>query len=417
MDSKTLNKRKAEILDQQTLMLQKATEAKVKLTETEEQQFKAYDAELLDINTNIQRFDAISKGRTEVGTPANQPVITNDKNAKKFYAFGGNTHLSNVDGDYVKKFWASLRDKSTFDRFQFENAALGEAGSTAAGGALVPIETDPSIPNLQIEETAIRGLSRVITTEMDINVPYQATKSVAALKTESTSSGTHAFAENEPTFATTKLSAYMLGDSVYASWELLQDAKAASAFITADLARAIRVKEEYYFVNGSGTSQPQGYLGNATTATGADITAGAATLAVNPLLDTLSSLNRAYYSNAKWLVNRQEFNRILKKQLAANQVQTFVTWDANGDARLFGYPVEFSAEMGVYVASPSAQGNWLFGDFNSFAVIGDRGDSNIKIKVLDQVAALNGQTVILGYRRVDQRIVLQEAVVQFNTTG
>ena len=35
MDSKLLNKRKNEILDQQTAMLQKATEAKVQLTEAE----------------------------------------------------------------------------------------------------------------------------------------------------------------------------------------------------------------------------------------------------------------------------------------------------------------------------------------------------------------------------------------------
>jgi hypothetical protein len=79
---------------------------------------------------------------------------------------------------------------------------------------------------------------------------------------------------------------------------------------------------------------------------------------------------------------------------------------------LLGYPVLHSYEMPVYTASPSTQGAWLFGDFNSFATIGDRGDSNIKIKVLDQVAALNGQTVILGYRRTDQRVVLQEAVLQ-----
>lgn len=59
----------------------------------------------------------------------------------------------------------------------------------------------------------------------------------------------------------------------------------------------------------------------------------------------------------------------------------------------------------------------MFGDFKSFAVIGDRGDSNIRVKVLDQVSALNGQTVILGYRRVDQRILLAEAVVQLNTNG
>jgi HK97 family phage major capsid protein len=79
--------------------------------------------------------------------------------------------------------------------------------------------------------------------------------------------------------------------------------------------------------------------------------------------------------------------------------------------------MEFSAEIPLYVASPATNGAVLFGDFASFAVIGDRGDSNIKIKVLDQVAALNGQTVIVGYRRVDQRVVLQEAVYQLNLNG
>jgi HK97 family phage major capsid protein len=419
MDTKALNSRKKEILNQQTLMLQKASEAKVKLTEAEEAQFENFSKELDDINKSIVRVENINKGNAEVGTPREQAVVATTE-ATKFFAFSGGykpkTAL-NIDADYAKKFWSSLRSKSDFDRFMIQNAALGELGSTAAGGALVPIETDPSIPNLQIEETACRSLSRVLTTEMDINVPYQAVKTLAALKAESNSSGTNAFAENDPTFATTKLSAYMIGGKVTASWELLQDAKAASAFITADLARAIRVKEENYFVNGSGTSQPQGYLGNATTAAGADVTAGAATLGINPILDTIGTLNRSYYINAKWLVNRQEFNRLLKKQVASSQYQTYVTWDANGQARLLGYPVEFSAEMPVYVASPAVQGAWLFGDFASFAVIGDRGDSNIKIKVLDQVSALNGQTVILGYRRVDQRIILQEAVVQLNTNG
>jgi HK97 family phage major capsid protein len=209
----------------------------------------------------------------------------------------------------------------------------------------------------------------------------------------------------------------VVGNSVYASWELLNDAKAASDFITMDLQRAIRVKEENLFINGTGSSQPQGYLGNGTTAAGASITAGAATLGINPIFDMVATLNRAYYGNANFLVNRQEFNRLLKAQVAANQYQTFVTFEPNGGARLLGYNVAFSAEMPVYVASPAVSGAWQFGDFASFATIGDRGDSNIRVKVLDQVAALNGQTVVLGYRRTDQRILLAEAVVQLNTNG
>jgi HK97 family phage major capsid protein len=419
MDSKILNKRKSELINQQELMLKKSVESKVALTEAENAQFDNFSKELDELNVTISRIENLNRGKQEVGMPTNSAVLsTEDAKKKKFYAFsGGYTPSTVIDEEYASKFWLSLRSKSDHERFLFQNASLGETGTAGAGGALVPIETDPSIPNLKIEETACRSLSRVITTEMDINIPYQASKTVAALKAESNSSGTNAFATNAPTFATTKLSAYVVGDTVYASWELLQDAKAASQFITEDLARAIRVKEENLFVNGTGTSQPQGYLNNATVAVGSSITAGAATLGINPILDTMATLNKAYYSDAKWFVNRAEAVRLLKAQLAANQYQTYFGFENDGNWTLLGFPMEFSAELPTYVASPATNGAWLFGDFASFAVIGDRGDSNIKIKVLDQVAALNGQTVILGYRRVDQRIKLQEAVVQLNTNG
>ena len=431
MDSKLLNKRKNEILDQQTAMLQKATEAKVQLTEAEEATFTNLSKELDDINKNIVRFEAITKGKAEVGSPTSSAIITPTAAEKaKFYAFGG-THKSYslptaLDDDYATGFWNALKQgpnaKNALESFcyqhaQIKNAALGEGGTTADGSALVPIMTDPSIPNLAIVECSARGLSRVTTTEMDINVPYQSAKATAAIKAESNNSGTNAFGTSVPQFATTKLSAYMVGNSIYASWELLQDVKFASTFLTQELARVIRVEEEYLFTNGNGSGQPLGYLGNATTATGASITAGAATLGINPILDTMGSLNRAYYLNAKWFVNRQEFVRLIKAQVASSQFQTYVTWDPNGNARLLGYPVEFSGELPVYSSSPSVEGAWLFGDFAAFAVIGDRGDSNIRIKVLDQVAALNGQTIVLAYRRTDQRVVLQEAVMELLTNG
>jgi HK97 family phage major capsid protein len=418
MEITKLNKRKNEILDQQTAMLRAAAEAKVQLTEAQESEFTNLTKELDALNVTIARFDAIAKGKSEVGAPVNS-IVTTTGDTKKFYAAGGYRTPTVLDAAKVdlKGFWQSLKSKQAFDSFCIKNAALGEGGTTADGSALVPVETDPSIPNLAMIECSARQLSRVITTEMNLNIPFQSAKTVAALKAESNNSGTNAFGTNVPQFETTLLSAYMVGDSVYASWELLEDAKAASAFITADLQRAIRTEEEYLFINGTGSSQPQGYLGNATTATGASITAGAATLGIDPILDTVASLNRAYYSNAKWLVNRQEAVRLYKAQVAASQFQTYFTFDANGNWRLLGFPMEFSAEMPVYSASPAVNGAWLFGDFNAFAVIGDRGDSNIRIKVLDQVAALNGQTVILGYRRTDQRVVLAEAVVELQTNG
>jgi HK97 family phage major capsid protein len=423
MDSKQLNQRKSEILDRQEAMLKAASEAKIALTASEETQFDNYTKELDEINKNITRVANLTRGRQEVGTPTSAPSIIDPTNSTKFYAFGATkTSAPTVLSDeYYTGFWNALKQgpnaKAALEAFSFQNAALGEGGTTADGSALVPIETDPSIPNMAIVECSARNLSRVTTTQMNINLPYQSAKSTAAVKAESNNSGTNAFGTSVPQFGTTQLSAYVVGNSIYASWELLQDSKFASTFITQELNRAIRVEEEYLFINGTGSSQPLGYLSNATTATGASITSGAASLGINPILDTLGSLNRAYYGNAKWLVNRQEAIRLYKSQVAASQYQTYFQFDPDGTWRLLGFPMEFSAEMPTYVASPSTEGSWLFGDFNAFAVIGDRGDSNIRVKILDQVAALNGQTVILGYRRTDQRVVLQEAVVQFNTTG
>ena len=421
MDTKQLNSRKKELLDRQEHLLNSVNESKRQFSDVEESNWTAMTRELDEININLTRVEAINKGKLEVGSPTSTPVITDTAKGAKFVAFGGrgNSTPLNVNEDYVKGFWGSLKSRESFERFMIQNSSLGESGTTAAGGALVPVQTDPSIPALQIEETVVRSLSRVITTEMNLNLPYQSGLTTSSIKTESNSSGQVAFATNAPTFATTLLSAYTVGDSVYASWELLQDTKAAADFISMDLGRSIATKEEYYFINGTGTNQPQGYLGNATTAAGASISSGSATLGINPIIDTMGTLNRAYYRNASWLVNRQEFNRLFKAQIAANQFQTFIQFDSGtGAARLFGYPVNFSGEMPTYAAgSPVTTGSWLFGDFGSYAVIGDRGDNNIRIKVLDQPYALQGQTVILGYRRADQRILLAQAAVQLNTNG
>jgi HK97 family phage major capsid protein len=420
MDTKILNTRKKELLDAQSTMLDTANAAKRQLTGDEEIAYTNIANELTGVETNIARYASIEKGRAEVGAPRETPVITSST-ASKFFAFAGGskatTPLPTCTSEYSKGFWASLKSRATFERFQIENAALGEGGTSAAGGALVPVETDPTIPFLAMEECSARGLSRNITTTMNLNLPFQSALTVAALKPESNSSGVNAFASNSPSFGTTLLSAFTIGDSVPASWELLADAKAAGDFITFDLARSIVAKEENLFINGSGTNQPQGYLGNGLTASGPSITAGAATLGINPIIDTVGSLNKAYYRNANWLVNRQEWNRLLKLQIASNQFQTFLTSEPDGTARLFGWKVNFSGEMPTFAASPATSGAWLFGDFASYAVIGSRDDNNIRIKVLDQIQALDGQTVILGYRRADQRILIGQAVVQFNTTG
>ena len=366
------------MLDLQQQMLNAANAAGRKLTSNEEQKFSAYTNE----------FNALLK----------QPTSA--------YAIPGQGSSSRpaMSSEYRSAFWAAVKDRN------FTNSALSEGGTAADGSYLVPSQTDPNIPALAVIEAAARKLSAVLLTEMDLKLPYQTVKSVAAAKAESTDAGTHAFATAVPNFATTTLSAFMAGDSVAVSWELLQDVGALATFVTADLNRAVYNYEESKFINGSGTGEPLGYLNGATAA-------NSAALSINAILDLTAALKQAYYSNASFLMSRSSLIAILKNQIATSQFQTFVTWEAGGAARLFGYPVQFSSQMPTYCASPATNGAILFGDFSQGWVIGDRGTHEISAKVLDQVAALNGQTIILGYRRTDQRCIIQEATQLMTVTG
>jgi HK97 family phage major capsid protein len=398
MDIQNLNKRKNELLTQQELVLNQAQEAHRKLTDVEEAAYNTATAEITDIDQTIARVSAIQKGKSEIGRPQADVVIPTDEavDPKK------------LSPEYRKAFWNALKTRT----FTPQNAALAEGGTAGDGSYLVPIETDPTIPALAIIETSARSLSLVVTTEMDIKLPFQSAKTVAAAKAESTNSGTNAFATNVPQFGTTTLTAYMGGDSVAVSWELLQDVKALQTFVTADLNRAVMVYEEQNFIVGgsNGATSPLGYLEGA-------VNAYSESLSIDAILDLTGALNRAYYAGAKFLMNRRTLIALIKEQIAASQFQKFVDWGPGGTATLLGYPVAFSSAMPIYSASPAVDGAVLFGDFAAGWVIGDRGSSAIFAKVLDQVAALNGQTIILGYRRTDQRCRIAEAVQMLTVTG
>jgi len=52
----------------------------------------------------------------------------------------------------------------------------------------------------------------------------------------------------------------------------------------------------------------------------------------------------------------------------------------------------------------------LFGSFQDGYVIGDRGGAGTFVKLLDQPLATSGQTILLGYKRVDGRVRRSEAL-------
>ena len=99
MDSKMLNLRKKELLDAQERMLNAASDAKVNLTQAEEETFTNQTKEIESINVNLSRIEAIAKGRHEVGIPSQQVLIPDAKETRKY---------SNCTPQYADAFWKAM---------------------------------------------------------------------------------------------------------------------------------------------------------------------------------------------------------------------------------------------------------------------------------------------------------------------
>jgi len=222
-----------------------------------------------------------------------------------------------------------------------------------------------------------------------------------------------AFVESDPTLSQIKLSAFMNGIQQTVSWELAQDVPAFQEFAVTDMLIATQLLEELYYVNGTGTGQPQGIIGN----TGAGVTEAEDSngnfVKISGTLDLIGKLNAIYHENASWLMSRATSIIIRKAQTEANLFEPVWTRVGKQDY-LHGYPVEYSASMPA-----AAYGNTpvIFGDFNRGYLIGDRGGSGINVKVLDQPLATQGQIILLAYRRTDGRVRRSEALQAYNCSS
>jgi len=283
-------------------------------------------------------------------------------------------------------------------------------GSGANGGFTATVPTDPNIIPLAMPDLGVRSLARAIPTANDIKLPSQSTFGTAGIKAESGAS-TNTFTESDPTLSQITLSAWMMGLTHTVSWELLQDVGMFQEFGVRDLLNAVAIAEDGYFVTGTGTAQPQGLIGNTGTGTAAPyLYESTGAYLLNATDDILGTLKGSYFPNAAWLMSRATAVAIRKAQRQANLFAASWTRE-NGRDMLHGFPVSYSAAMpAIPTATSAGVVPILFGSFQDGYVIGDRGGAGTFVKILDQPLATAGQTILLGYKRVDGRVRRSEAI-------
>ncbi len=287
------------------------------------------------------------------------------------------------------------------------SAALYE-GSGSAGGYAVPVVVDGQIVPLAPADMGVRTIASVIPTASDMKIPRATSISTAAAKAESGGS-TNTFTESDPTLDQFTLSAFMAGLTHTASWEICQDVPSFQQFLVSDMLLAQSLFEENWYVNGTGTGQPQGLIGNTgvgVTGVGSGTTDGYASELLDATFDVQGVLKGAYHENASFLMQRSTGILLRKAQKQANLFEPVFTRSGGRDY-LHGMPVTYSTAMPAVAASATPV---LFGDFRQGYCIGDRGGAGINIKVLDQPLATQGQVILLAYRRTDGRVRRSEAI-------
>jgi HK97 family phage major capsid protein len=307
-----------------------------------------------------------------------------------------------LDADYMDAFGDYISSNG-----QKVGAALYE-GSGSAGGFVVPVVVQDQVVPLAPPDMGVRAVATVIPTSMDIKIPRATAISTAAAKAEGTGSGSNVFTESEPTLDQFTLSAFLAGVLHQISWELAQDVPAFQQFAVGDMILAQQIYEANLFVNGTGTGQAQGLIGN----TGAGITGvlvgsdNYASELLQATFDVQGQLKTQYFPGASWLMSRATSVVIRKAQSVANLFTPVWTREGGRDY-LHGMPVTYDTAMPAIGAGNTPV---LFGDFKQGYVIGDRGGSGINVKILDQPKAVEGLIQLLAYRRMDGRVRRTEAI-------
>jgi HK97 family phage major capsid protein len=278
----------------------------------------------------------------------------------------------------------------------------------AAGGFAAPITVDNQIVPLAPQDLAVRRSATVIPTKGTRLIPQKSSFGSAALTTETSS-----FAGTAPELSQITLSAFMAGTLAAASLEILQDVPEFEAFVLDDISLDIQQLEESWFVNGSGNGQPQGLIGNVGAGVTEEPDTNGNLVTVSGTWDLIGSLNSMYYANASWLMSRATSIGLRKTQLQES-VYFPIFHRENGVDLLHGYPIAYSESMPTAARSATPV---LFGDFKRGYIIGDRGGSAVRLKVVDQLWATQGTVGLIGYRRTDGRVRRSEAIQSYNVAA
>lgn len=280
--------------------------------------------------------------------------------------------------------------------------------TTTEGGHTVPTEVYTMVIEAMKAFGGMRQVAQVITTEggNPLNFPTSdGTSEVGEIVAENA-----AASAGDITFGVAAVNPYMYSSKKIAlPWQLIADSAVdVVALVTNRLGERLGRITNTHFTVGTGSSQPFGVMARAATGkTGATGTATSVTF--DDLYDLKHSVNRAYRSNAKFMMNDLSVAIVSKIKETTGRPIWEPSLTAGAPDRLLGHEVVTNDDVAVMAANAKSI---AFGEFSRF-VIRDVAGSMILRRFDDSGFALNGQVGYCGWMRTGSNLLDTGAVKVF----
>lgn len=330
--------------------------------------------------------------------------IENSAKAKPVPQDAADARTITATAEYKNTFFKAMREGknslTSEEKAMFTNTMI--VGDDTKGGFLVlPAEMEKAIRDLMAANVAMRKLATVITATADRKIPIITGYGAATWIGENGS-----YSKVDDSFGVKMLGSHKLGKIIPVSEELLNDIDYdLEGHINRSFARAFAEAEEAAYISGDGVDKPTGVIVDAETGVTA---ASASVITADELLDLFYSLKKGYRQNATFLLNDATEKAIRKlKNATTGDYMWQPGLTAGQPNTLLSRPVETSDSMPTIAASAKVI---AFGAFKEYTI---KDTVGMKMQVLDQLYAENGQVGFKGNERTDGKLLIPEAVKLF----
>jgi HK97 family phage major capsid protein len=275
--------------------------------------------------------------------------------------------------------------------------AIRNAMSTTTpgeGGYTVPAEVAAKVIERLKAFGGMRDAATILTTETGhaMNFPgSDGTSEIGEITAENGASSGQDIA-----FTTSALPVYKYSSKKIAlPLELIQDSAIdVVAFVVNRLATRIARIQNLHYTTGTGSGQPTGLI-TASTVGKTGTTGKTLTVDYGDLVDLKHSVNRAYRSNAKWMMADTSIAAVSKLTDTVNRPIWVPAVTEGAPDLLLGKPIIINDDVAAMAANAKSI---AFGDFSQYT-IRDVSNSTTMRRFDDSAFALNGQVGFCGWTR------------------